>query len=163
MSAAAAPDEGWEQRVVDVWAAADDLGEAELRRRVEQLPAELPTGSAVAAFERACAQDSTGHPHRAVPLYRQALATGLTEVRRRRAVIQLASSLRALGNAEASRSNRVAWASTKSSKTLLSSPVPPPRSSPGTTTWGGAEVAATALSSGRSAPPECRGQGRPRP
>jgi len=53
----------------------------------------------VAAFERAGAFDSTGHSDRAVALYRQALELGLGEERRRRAVIQLASSLRNLGRA----------------------------------------------------------------
>jgi tetratricopeptide (TPR) repeat protein len=48
-------------------------------------------------FERAAAFDSTGHSDRAVPLYREALDRGLTGERRRRAVIQMASSLRNLG------------------------------------------------------------------
>lgn len=42
---------------------------------------------------------STGHPDLAVPLYRAALEAGLSGHRRRRAAIQLASSLRNLGNA----------------------------------------------------------------
>ena len=50
-------------------------------------------------FERGAAQDSTGHPDRAVALYRAALNAGLTGQRRRRATIQMASSLRNLGNA----------------------------------------------------------------
>ena len=54
---------------------------------------------AAAQFERGCAQDSTGRPAEAVGLYRAALAAGLTGLRRRRAVIQLASSLRNLGQA----------------------------------------------------------------
>ena len=61
-----------------------------------------PRGWGVADFERACAQDSTGHSDRAVPLYRSALATGLTGIRRRRAVIQLSSSLRNTGRSEES-------------------------------------------------------------
>lgn len=61
------------------------------------LAGELPQGHAVGSFERACAQDSTGHSDRAIPLYRAALAAGLTGLRRRRANIQLASSLRNLG------------------------------------------------------------------
>jgi hypothetical protein len=50
-------------------------------------------------FERAGAFDSTGHSDLAVPLYRQALELGLHGERRRRAVIQMASSLRNLGRA----------------------------------------------------------------
>ncbi|WP_374193021.1 tetratricopeptide repeat protein [Streptomyces sp. AV19] len=53
----------------------------------------------VALFELASANDSTGEPHAAAPLYRQALQAGLTGYRRRRAVIQLASTLRNLGRA----------------------------------------------------------------
>ena len=53
----------------------------------------------MAAFERAASLDSTGHSDLAVPLYRQALALGLRGERRRRAVIQMASSLRNIGRA----------------------------------------------------------------
>ncbi len=93
----------WEQRLADAWASFGiDIDEAEFRALIESLVAELPEGSAVADFERACAFDSTGSPDQAVPLYRKALATGLTGIRRRRAVIQLASSLRNLGHPEES-------------------------------------------------------------
>ncbi|WSN14901.1 tetratricopeptide repeat protein [Micromonospora sp. NBC_01699] len=54
----------------------------------------------MAAFERACAWDSTGHSDRAVPLYRWALDHGLAGYRRRRAVIQMSSSLRNIGQVE---------------------------------------------------------------
>jgi thioredoxin-like negative regulator of GroEL len=63
---------------------------------------ELPEGHPVALFELASANDSTGVGEEAAPLYKQALAAGLTGVRRRRAVIQLASTLRALGDTETS-------------------------------------------------------------
>jgi Tetratrico peptide repeat len=62
----------------------------------------LPADSGVCLFERAAAFDSTGHPNLAVPLYRQALDRRLSGERRRRAVIQLASSLRNLGQPEES-------------------------------------------------------------
>ena len=87
----------WEARLARLWASLDELGESAFVERMEQLVAELPADSAVAAFERAAALDSTGHSDLAVPLYRQALARGLPGNRRRRAVIQLASSLRNLG------------------------------------------------------------------
>jgi hypothetical protein len=96
------PDADWEQRVTALWAELDDTDEDEFVRRIEALAAELPAGSAIADFERACAQDSTGHSDRAVPLYRSALETGLTGIRRRRAVIQLSSSLRNVGRSEES-------------------------------------------------------------
>ena len=66
---------------------------------MEELAGELPADSAVAAFERAGSLDSTGHSDLAVPLYRRALELGLEGERRRRAVIQLASSLRNVGDA----------------------------------------------------------------
>ncbi|MFI5906010.1 tetratricopeptide repeat protein [Dactylosporangium sp. NPDC051541] len=89
----------WEQRVTEAWAAIDEYDgrEAEFRARIDSLAAELPDGDPIAAFERACAWDSTGHSDRAVPLYRQALDDGLTGYRRRRAVIQMSSSLRNIG------------------------------------------------------------------
>lgn len=86
----------WEDRLAATWASIDDLSEEELRDAIDRLAAELPEDSAVAVFERACAFDSTGHPDSAVPLYQRALDAGLTGLRRRRAVIQLASSLRNL-------------------------------------------------------------------
>lgn len=93
---------GWEQRMADLWAAFDSLDPAGFLARVEALAAERPPGDAAALFERASAHDSTGHEARAEDLYRQALAAGLTGLRRRRAVIQLASTLRNLGRAEES-------------------------------------------------------------
>ncbi|MFA4932021.1 MAG: tetratricopeptide repeat protein [Caldisericia bacterium] len=69
---------------------------------MERLVAELPTDSAVAVFERAASLDSTGHSDLAVPLYRRALELGLPGERRRRAVIQMASSLRNMGRASES-------------------------------------------------------------
>ncbi|MEJ7790451.1 MAG: tetratricopeptide repeat protein [Gaiellaceae bacterium] len=89
----------WEERLSDLWTSFADHSEEQFSARMEQLVAELPADSAVAAFERAGAFDSTGHSDRAVALYRQALELGLGEERRRRAVIQLASSLRNLGRA----------------------------------------------------------------
>jgi hypothetical protein len=92
----------WEKRVADAWASIDEYDEVAFRAMIDELAAELPAGSAIAAFERACAFDSTGHSDQAVPLYQEALATGLTGIRRRRAVIQLSSSLRNVGHPEES-------------------------------------------------------------
>jgi len=52
----------------------------------------------IGLFERGGARDSMGQEDLAVPLYRQALELGLDGERRRQAVIQLASSLRNIGN-----------------------------------------------------------------
>ncbi|MFC4589205.1 tetratricopeptide repeat protein [Sphaerisporangium corydalis] len=90
-------EEDWERRVAEAWASIDERGEEEFRALIDGLAAELPEGSGIAAFERACSFDSTGHSDRAAPLYREALQAGLTGERRRRAVIQLSSSLRNVG------------------------------------------------------------------
>lgn len=93
----------WEKRIADAWASIDEYDEREdeFRALIDGLAAELPDGDPVGAFERACAWDSTGHSDRAVPLYRWALDHGLAGYRRRRAVIQMSSSLRNVGQAEA--------------------------------------------------------------
>jgi Tetratrico peptide repeat len=83
-------------RLAQAWASIDSYEEGAFRELIDSLVADAPP--AVADFERACAFDSTGHPDEAVPLYRSALAAGLTGLRRRRAVVQLASSLRNLGS-----------------------------------------------------------------
>jgi hypothetical protein len=87
----------YDRRSDELWASIDDYDEGAFRAKVDELVAELPAESPVAAFEHACAFDSTGHPDIAVPLYRRALELGLEGERRRRAVIQQASSLRNLG------------------------------------------------------------------
>ena len=92
-------DAAWERRNSELWNAIDDYDAADFVARVEALAAELAPDSAVGLFERGCAQDSTGHPDRAIPLYRAALDAGLDGLRRRRAAIQMASSLRNLGDA----------------------------------------------------------------
>jgi tetratricopeptide (TPR) repeat protein len=86
--------------VEDLWAEFDRLTEDEFLARMDALAAQLPP--AVAAYERGSAFDSTGHEEQAAPLYREALALGLDEARRRQCVIQLASTLRNLGRAEES-------------------------------------------------------------
>ncbi|MFD4835668.1 tetratricopeptide repeat protein [Streptomyces sp. SID4919] len=94
------PGLAWEQRLAAAWSRLDALPAPQFRALIDALAAELPPDSAVAAFERAGAFDSTGRPDRAVPLYRLALERGVEGVRRRRAKIQLASSLRNLGRPE---------------------------------------------------------------
>jgi Tetratrico peptide repeat len=93
------PDEEWEIRLADLWAAIDGHPDDEFVALMDGLTAELPPGDGVGPFERAAARDSTGQPDLAVPLYLEALDRGLPGERRRRAVIQLASSLRNLGRA----------------------------------------------------------------
>ena len=91
----------WETRLASLWARIDDLERDEFIDRMTQLATEQPAGDAIASFELGAAHDSTGRPDVAVPLYRAALNAGLTGERRRRAVIQMSSSLRNLGDLEA--------------------------------------------------------------
>lgn len=90
----------WEKRSAALWASIDDHEAEEFVALIDELAAELPAGSALAAFERGCSFDSTGQSDRAVVLYQEALDNGLTGERRRRAVIQMSSSLRNLGRLE---------------------------------------------------------------
>ncbi len=96
----------WEDRVAAAWTTFDDYAEedaAEFRAVIDKLVAELPDGSPLGPFEQACAWDSTGHSDKAVPLYREALARGLSGTSRykgRRAKIQMSSSLRNIGQAQ---------------------------------------------------------------
>ena len=96
------PNAEWEPRIAAAWASIDDLSERDFLMLIEKLVAELPADSPAGIFERAASLDSTGHSDLAVPLYQQALDRGLTGVRRRRAVIQMSSSLRNLGRPEES-------------------------------------------------------------
>jgi tetratricopeptide (TPR) repeat protein len=90
--------QSWETRLTEYWESLDAQEPDAFVDGLEALLRELPVGAAIALFERGAAFDSTGRPERAVPLYAQALQTGLSGLRRRRAVIQMASSLRNLGN-----------------------------------------------------------------
>jgi tetratricopeptide (TPR) repeat protein len=90
-------DANWEKRVSKLWGEIDSYDEDDFVDRVDAIVAELPPRSAIGLFERGAALDSTGHSDRAVPLYAAALEAGLEGERRRRAVIQMASSLRNLG------------------------------------------------------------------
>ncbi len=89
----------WEQRLDALWASMAAYSEEAFLHAMEALVAELPSDSPIAAFELAGALDSTGREERAVAHYRRALDLGLDGGRRRRAVIQLASSLRNVGQA----------------------------------------------------------------
>lgn len=87
----------WERKLAVLWDSLERTEGSEFVVAIGALVAELPEGDPVGLFECASAQDSTGHPELAIPLYRAALAAGLAGIRRRRATIQLASSLRDVG------------------------------------------------------------------
>jgi tetratricopeptide repeat protein len=95
-------DGDWEARSAELWSLLDELEPEEFRARVDALAGELRDDDPVALFERGCANDSTGRPDVAVPLYAAALEAGLTGIQRRRSVIQMASSIRNLGRPEES-------------------------------------------------------------
>ncbi|MEV7570744.1 tetratricopeptide repeat protein [Streptomyces tanashiensis] len=95
-------DHDWETRVTALWERLDDHEPGDFRARVAALAAERPADDPAALFEQGAAHDSTGMPEEAVTFYRRALDLGLTGLRRRRAVIQLASSLRNLGRPDRS-------------------------------------------------------------
>jgi hypothetical protein len=93
----------WEARMAELWQRIDSIPSAEFVRSIDALAGERPSGDAMALFERACARDSTGIEDEAEKLYRAALATGkLDDYRRTRATLQLASTLRILGQLEES-------------------------------------------------------------
>lgn len=94
-------DDDWEARITALWSRFDPDATAGFVASMSLLTDELP-GDARAYFELAAANDSCGNEETAEPLYRQALASGLTGLRRRRAAIQLASTLRNLGHVEQS-------------------------------------------------------------
>jgi hypothetical protein len=87
----------WQARADALWASFDEHEPAAFLARMSELVDERPPQDPLGAFEMAGAYDSTGQPHEAAPLYRRALAAGLSGLPRRRATIQLASTLRNLG------------------------------------------------------------------
>ncbi|MFJ4225772.1 tetratricopeptide repeat protein [Microbacterium sp. NPDC089695] len=89
----------WDERIDEVWAdaAGDEVGDDTIAR-IDALAAERGSDDGRAEFERAGARDSAGRPAEAIELYRRALALGLDEEHRPQCVIQLASSLRNLGD-----------------------------------------------------------------
>lgn len=92
----------WEERLAQLWTSMNGYEEAEFLRKIETLVSELPADDPRGLFEKAASLDSTGHSDLAVPLYQQALDGGLSGERRRRATIQMASSLRNLDRADES-------------------------------------------------------------
>jgi len=92
----------WEARLAELWAAIDRYEPGGFLEKMRVLTSERPPGDAVALFELAGAHDSTGHADEAAALYRSALDAGLSGLRRRCAIIQMASTVRNLGKPEES-------------------------------------------------------------
>ena len=89
--------DAWEADVERFWATADDADPERVLAEVRALVARRPAGDAAAAFELASGFDFVGREAEAIPGYEAAIAAGLDEPRRSSAVIQLASSLRIVG------------------------------------------------------------------
>jgi len=92
----------WQQRADALWALFDSYEPDDFVVQMTRLVSERPADDALAAYELGGAYDSAGHSDLAVPHYRRALELGLEGSRHRQAVIQLASSLRNLGEASES-------------------------------------------------------------
>lgn len=93
----------WELQVAECWAKVEELSPAELVQAIDLLASERPADDPAALFERASARDTAGLESEAEPFYRRALSSGgLDPQRRARAIIQLASTLRWLGQLEES-------------------------------------------------------------
>lgn len=95
-------DENWETQLQSIWLKLGTITNEEFIHQIKNHVELLTDSQAIADFEKACAFDSTGHEKEAEPLYRSALEKGLTGLRRRRARIQLASTLRNNGKLEES-------------------------------------------------------------
>ena len=91
----------WDERVASFWSTADDTQPEPTLRAMRVLVAERPADDPDALYEWASAHDFLGLEHDAVPLYRAALDRGLAGPRRPQAIIQLASSLRNIGEPDA--------------------------------------------------------------
>jgi len=90
----------WEARIEQFWDTADLEDREGALEQMRLLVAERPDDDAVAVFEWACIHDSLGIEGAAVPLYRRALDLGLDDFNATRATIQLASSLRNVGEVD---------------------------------------------------------------
>jgi len=88
----------WEDRVATFWADADDNEPDRMLAAIAELVAERDDDDPVALYERASVHDFLGREREAIPLYRASLRRGLSGARHTQATIQLASSLRNIGD-----------------------------------------------------------------
>ena len=90
----------WDDRIEQFWATVGDTEPEVALTAMRALVDERPHGDPEALYEWASIHDSLGYGAEAIPLYRSALDGGLAGVRKPQAIIQLASSLRNVGEAE---------------------------------------------------------------
>ncbi len=91
----------WDERIARFWSTADEAQPDVTLRSMRVLVAERPADDPDALYEWASVHDYLGREGEAVPLYQAALALGLADPRRAQATVQLASSLRNIGEPEA--------------------------------------------------------------
>jgi tetratricopeptide (TPR) repeat protein len=91
----------WNDRIDRFWESVDDSKPHAAITEMKSLVQEQPAGDPDATYEWASIHDFLGREAEAIPLYREALDNGLSGDRRQRAFIQLASSLRNVGDAQA--------------------------------------------------------------
>lgn len=89
----------WERRAAALWESFDAYEPGAFVEAMRELAGECPEDP-VALFELGGACDSTGRTVEAIGYYRRAVEGGLAGVRRRRVMIQMASSMRETGRAE---------------------------------------------------------------
>lgn len=91
----------WDERIRLYWETLDDAQPEAALGAMRLLVEERPRDDPEALYEWASIHDSLGMAREAVPLYRAALDHGLTGARKPQAIIQLASSLRNIGEPKA--------------------------------------------------------------
>jgi tetratricopeptide (TPR) repeat protein len=91
----------WDEQIELFWSTADDMRPDEILGAMQKLITQLPDDDPDALYEWASVHDYLGMEAEAIPLYRRALDHGLIGDRRPQAVIQLASSLRNIGDPQA--------------------------------------------------------------
>src|SRR5664279_6556298 len=94
--------ENWRDQVANIWSQAASMAESDVVAAIDELVAERDPDDPEALFEAAGARDYAGLETEAEPLYRRALENGLDAALRPRAIIQLASTLRNIGQLDES-------------------------------------------------------------
>ncbi|MEJ8598255.1 tetratricopeptide repeat protein [Riemerella anatipestifer] len=86
----------WENELKTIWEKLGYISDEQFIEMIQKHTDKIDNVKykAIIDFEKACAFDSTGYEKEAEPLYRSAINLGLNGLRRRRANIQLASTLR---------------------------------------------------------------------